>query len=141
MKGRYGWIVFFVMIAFAEPLVAQTPQQLLLAHFEKQTQLQKPIRKVPLRLKRNPIQVPFYFLLWVYQSQITHQLATNCPYHPSCSEFAKQAIQEFGALKGVLLAADRLTRCTAGNIRQLKSPTLLPTGKISDPPSAYRLKP
>jgi hypothetical protein len=34
-----------------------------------------------------------------------------CRYHPSCSEYAIQAIQKHGALKGMGLALWRICRC------------------------------
>lgn len=34
-----------------------------------------------------------------------------CRYSPTCSEYAKQSIQAYGALKGISLAAKRLLSC------------------------------
>jgi putative component of membrane protein insertase Oxa1/YidC/SpoIIIJ protein YidD len=39
--------------------------------------------------------------------------ASHCQFEPSCSEFAKQAVAEYGVLRGGLLAADRFLRCGA----------------------------
>jgi putative membrane protein insertion efficiency factor len=36
---------------------------------------------------------------------------THCKYTPTCSEYAVQAIQKYGVLKGGLLAAWRILRC------------------------------
>lgn len=35
----------------------------------------------------------------------------NCRYYPSCSEYTKQAIKEFGIIQGFLLGLKRLLRC------------------------------
>jgi len=35
----------------------------------------------------------------------------RCKYYPSCSEYAVQAIQQFGILRGLVLAVWRLLRC------------------------------
>ena len=35
----------------------------------------------------------------------------HCKYHPTCSEYAKQAIQKYGALKGSFLAIKRILKC------------------------------
>jgi hypothetical protein len=34
-----------------------------------------------------------------------------CPYEPSCSEYARQAIEQYGSVRGSLMAAGRLARC------------------------------
>lgn len=35
----------------------------------------------------------------------------GCRFHPSCSEYAKQSLQQHGALRGALLAMYRIARC------------------------------
>jgi putative membrane protein insertion efficiency factor len=35
----------------------------------------------------------------------------GCPYHPSCSRYAQQALREHGIVRGSALAARRLARC------------------------------
>ena len=35
----------------------------------------------------------------------------SCRYAPSCSEYAIQAVEKYGAIKGGWLAAKRLMRC------------------------------
>jgi putative membrane protein insertion efficiency factor len=37
--------------------------------------------------------------------------AGSCKYYPSCSEYALQALREYGLLRGTVLAAWRLARC------------------------------
>jgi putative membrane protein insertion efficiency factor len=53
------------------------------------------------------------FFLSVYQNNISAIISADCLYNPSCSRFSRQAINEYGLLKGVLVTADRLTRCSA----------------------------
>ena len=53
-------------------------------------------------------------LLWLlraYQLGISPMLGQNCRFYPSCSHYAMDAIREHGALKGVMLAAVRLSKC------------------------------
>jgi uncharacterized protein len=54
-------------------------------------------------------------LVRLYQlllSPLLHQLTgSGCRFHPSCSQYAMQAIREFGPLTGVALTARRLSRC------------------------------
>jgi uncharacterized protein len=47
----------------------------------------------------------------VYRRVISPLLPPRCKYAPSCSEYAVQAISEFGILRGLVLAAWRLLRC------------------------------
>lgn len=46
-----------------------------------------------------------------YQRIVSPMLPRRCKYHPSCSQYAVDAIREFGALRGVVLAGWRLLRC------------------------------
>lgn len=46
-----------------------------------------------------------------YQLLISPALGPRCRYYPTCSEYAVQAIEEFGILRGVVLAGWRLLRC------------------------------
>jgi putative membrane protein insertion efficiency factor len=47
----------------------------------------------------------------VYQLLISPLLGDTCKYYPSCSEYAAQAIERFGILRGLVLAGWRLLRC------------------------------
>jgi hypothetical protein len=38
-------------------------------------------------------------------------IAPSCRFHPSCSEYALEALERHGALRGGWLAARRLCRC------------------------------
>ena len=51
------------------------------------------------------------FLLRGYKLCISPFLGQNCRFYPSCSEYAQEAIQEYGACKGSLMAATRLCKC------------------------------
>jgi len=35
----------------------------------------------------------------------------HCKYEPTCSEYAKQAIEKYGAIKGTLLGIKRILKC------------------------------
>ena len=48
----------------------------------------------------------------LYQLLVSPLLPANtCKFHPSCSEYAVQAIRKHGIGKGLFLAAGRLLRC------------------------------
>lgn len=51
-------------------------------------------------------------LIRFYQKYISPmKRGGTCKYIPTCSEYAAQAIEKHGALKGCILAAWRLLRC------------------------------
>jgi putative membrane protein insertion efficiency factor len=50
-------------------------------------------------------------LVRVYQRVLSPMFGQRCKYHPSCSEYAAQAIGTFGVLRGLVLAGWRLMRC------------------------------
>jgi len=51
------------------------------------------------------------FLLRSYQCTISPLLGPCCRFHPSCSEYAIQALARFGVLRGSWLAVRRISRC------------------------------
>jgi uncharacterized protein len=46
-----------------------------------------------------------------YQRFISPALPPSCRFHPSCSQYALEAVTRHGALKGGWLAVRRLARC------------------------------
>jgi hypothetical protein len=46
-----------------------------------------------------------------YQLIISPHLPPSCRYSPSCSVYAMQALREYGAVKGTILAVWRVLRC------------------------------
>jgi uncharacterized protein len=47
----------------------------------------------------------------LYQRAISPTLPARCKYHPTCSQYAVDAVRRYGVLRGVVLAAWRLLRC------------------------------
>ena len=50
-------------------------------------------------------------LIRFYQKHISPLSPPRCRYYPTCSRYAYQAINKYGALKGGWLALKRLLRC------------------------------
>lgn len=50
-------------------------------------------------------------LIRLYRRWMSPLLPRSCRFHPTCSEFALEAIGRHGALRGSLLAARRIGRC------------------------------
>jgi hypothetical protein len=46
-----------------------------------------------------------------YQRLVSPLLPRRCKYEPTCSRYAVEAVEEFGVLRGSVLAAWRLLRC------------------------------
>ena len=51
------------------------------------------------------------WLIRLYQLLLSPWLGGRCRFAPSCSEYAQQAIQAHGSLRGLLMAIRRLSRC------------------------------
>ncbi|MBN2774783.1 MAG: membrane protein insertion efficiency factor YidD [Prolixibacteraceae bacterium] len=93
----------------------------------------------PALKKYNPVNLVFGGLLFFYQNALSQQFSANCLYNPSCSEFSKQSIKEYGLLKGIFLSADRVMRCNriaATGIHPLR----IENNKVQDPVLFYRIK-
>jgi putative membrane protein insertion efficiency factor len=50
-------------------------------------------------------------LVWVYRLTLGALLPRTCKYHPSCSEYAIQALRTHGLVRGSAMAGWRLLRC------------------------------
>ena len=56
----------------------------------------------------------FLFLLEKYKkyvSPIFEHMGVHCKYYPTCSEYTRQAIRKYGAIKGSFLGLKRFLRC------------------------------
>lgn len=50
-------------------------------------------------------------LLRGYKAVVSPQLPPSCRYVPTCSEYAMEAVERYGALRGSWMAVTRLLRC------------------------------
>ncbi|MBS3786796.1 membrane protein insertion efficiency factor YidD [Candidatus Bipolaricaulota bacterium] len=50
-------------------------------------------------------------IIKVYQKAVSPGLPNTCRFYPSCSEYSRQAIEEYGAIKGTYLAIKRVLKC------------------------------
>jgi uncharacterized protein len=50
-------------------------------------------------------------LLGVYKAVISPFLPPSCRFTPSCSAYMREAVERFGAAKGVWMGTKRLLRC------------------------------
>ncbi|MBR5382121.1 MAG: membrane protein insertion efficiency factor YidD [Oscillospiraceae bacterium] len=57
-------------------------------------------------------------LIRAYRRYISPMRPPCCRYIPTCSAYAMQAIEKYGALKGGLLALRRLLRCHPFHLKE-----------------------
>jgi putative membrane protein insertion efficiency factor len=50
-------------------------------------------------------------LIRLYRRALSPLLGPRCRYYPSCSQYALEALEEHGALRGLWLALRRIGRC------------------------------
>ena len=85
----------------------------------------------------NPVRLLLTGSMLVYQNVITQQLSSGCLYQRTCSNYAKEAIHMAGLVRGVLLAADRLTRCNTAAMKEVPFIYFDEKGKIIDEPCIH----
>ncbi|MEJ7829131.1 MAG: membrane protein insertion efficiency factor YidD [Segetibacter sp.] len=54
---------------------------------------------------------PFVLLIKIYQVGISPLLGSQCRFTPTCSQYAKEALQKHGIFKGSWLAIKRIAKC------------------------------
>jgi len=51
------------------------------------------------------------WILAVYKRVVSPLLPASCRFYPSCSDYAREAVERHGVRRGIWLAARRLLRC------------------------------
>ena len=54
-------------------------------------------------------------LIRIYKYVISPFLGRRCRFFPSCSEYAAEAVEKYGAFKGAYLGLKRISRCHPWN--------------------------
>jgi len=57
------------------------------------------------------IKKAFIYIIRLYQKFLSPLLGAQCRYTPTCSQYAVEALQKYGALKGSWLAVKRIVSC------------------------------
>ncbi|TAE25135.1 MAG: membrane protein insertion efficiency factor YidD [Cytophagales bacterium] len=145
-------IIFYILFAFPFFAQAQQTDLQLIADREFRTgqefaQYRRAgndanalaYRKKSAFARYNPVSLMLKGAMLGYQRLVSQQLARSCPYQISCSNFSKQAIEQYGVLKGVFLSADRITRCNRIGLLDIRPIDIDETdGTILDSLSRYR---
>ncbi|HEV8592175.1 MAG TPA: membrane protein insertion efficiency factor YidD [Pyrinomonadaceae bacterium] len=50
-------------------------------------------------------------LLGVYKAVVSPFLPPACRFEPTCSEYARQAVEKYGAVRGTWMGVKRILRC------------------------------
>lgn len=74
----------------------------------QEIKLQKSLINIPVKSSE---MIDYKGIHGFYKKYISSQDGSNCQFHPSCSHFAKLAIQKYPLPIGLFLSADRLLRC------------------------------
>jgi putative membrane protein insertion efficiency factor len=60
---------------------------------------------------RRVVREAFLLPLHLYRRVISPLMRPHCRYSPSCSQYAVDAVREYGVIRGGVLAAWRVMRC------------------------------
>lgn len=60
---------------------------------------------------KNVIKKAFTYPIKFYKKYISIGLGHNCRFFPTCSEYATEAIDKYGIIKGSFMAFKRILRC------------------------------
>lgn len=83
-------------------------------------------------IETSPLRIVLLGAVSVFQKYISPVDGDRCGFVPSCSAFARMAVERHGSVLGITLTADRLMRCTVFT-RPGADYVLLPNGKLFDP--------
>ncbi|MBE7082190.1 MAG: membrane protein insertion efficiency factor YidD [Clostridiales bacterium] len=67
--------------------------------------------RIIIKILEFPFKMLFLFLITIYKYCISPLIPNTCRFYPTCSQYAVQAIKEYGAFKGLRLAIKRILRC------------------------------
>ncbi|WP_229914077.1 membrane protein insertion efficiency factor YidD [Streptomyces capitiformicae] len=71
-----------------------------------------------------------------YRRRISPATPPRCPYTPTCSTYAVQALHRHGALRGGLLTIRRLLRCTPAEAERRHGVDPVPADRRPDRPKS-----
>jgi putative component of membrane protein insertase Oxa1/YidC/SpoIIIJ protein YidD len=58
----------------------------------------------------NPVKIGMRNLLLFWQKTLSGRDNSRCPFEPTCSQFSKECVHQYGAFYGLLMTGDRLQR-------------------------------
>jgi len=146
---RLSLLCLFVLCAvsfsLAQQVNIQTDRELLRQHdfsipgYQQKTAAFMLTANDNVIVRYNPVSLAFGSAMYVYQNVFSRQFSANCLYSPSCSEFSKRLISEFGLIKGVFLSTDRISRCNRISAIDIHPAEFGHDHKLHEEPLIYRL--
>ncbi len=64
-----------------------------------------------MRKSREHVQKLLIGMVRFYQRAISPLLGSNCRFSPTCSQYTIQAIEKYGAIRGIWKGVKRIARC------------------------------
>ena len=64
--------------------------------------------------RNGPVVLLCILMIRVYQRWLSPLIGVSCRFEPSCSEYARQALEKHGVARGMRLTVRRLIRCQPG---------------------------
>jgi len=131
-------LIFIVIILFSYTLNGQRCADLALIvsgkQLDKESIANTP-HKYDISKKDSYFSVVLKLPIVFWKEFISSQMKPRCYFHPSCSQFAFEAIQQYN-VRGFFLGIDRILRCNV--FSEEKYPYYKNTNSLYDPVSDYR---
>lgn len=130
-----SWIIFLLMLfvfpnAIAQKSITDFKLEEMKSELNRNTSLSSnPSHKKPVKKKGVG-----NFLLNIYQKHISVQISADCLYSLSCSRYSREVVNSKGLFLGVLLSADRLTRCSGFCAKDIPYQKYNDEGLVEDNP-------
>lgn len=110
MPGRTT-IYIIILCLFSGVLAAQNSEDIHLLSGIVTAETPPPAWKDAGKRNTNEIQSISSAFFLFYKTFLSSQDAAKCGFHPSCSEFAIDAVRKKGFFAGFLMGIDRYSRC------------------------------
>ena len=112
MSRRFARLAVAALVTSSSPALAEVPWSIDPRHPTVAPPGSKPPGP-PRRERAGPASAPQVVaeaLLWAWTHGISRVDGPTCPLYPTCSGFARQAVERHGFLLGSIMAADRILR-------------------------------
>lgn len=130
MRNHIALLIVVVCLLHSATLISQTDVYEL-----KQTQLRMQLENLDANThKKGPKRGLGNLLLNLYQTHISVQISADCLYSLSCSRYSRVVVNRKGLLLGVLLSADRLSRCSSFCAKDIPERKYNDDGLVEDNP-------